>query len=81
MGQDPELASIPCHTWFLWPLHYPPQDADEDNLFGQAPHTDNSFMTALARTEVDLVLEFYRANYLHQKGHRSAAAAMVQAGG
>jgi isopenicillin N synthase-like dioxygenase len=33
-------------------LHYPPQDAGEDNLFGQAPHTDNSFMTALARTEV-----------------------------
>ena len=26
--------------------------ADEDNLFGQAPHTDNSFMTALARTDV-----------------------------
>jgi isopenicillin N synthase-like dioxygenase len=144
-------------------LHYPPQDAGEDNLFGQAPHTDNSFMTALARTDVpglavrlpsgewfpppvipgtflvnlgnimrrwsndrflstphgvlndsgtdrysiayfhspnpasvieclpscvgpgnparyppavyrDLVLEFYRANYFHQKGHRSAAA-------
>jgi len=33
-------------------LHYPPQDASEDNLFGQAPHTDNSFMTALARTDV-----------------------------
>ncbi len=33
-------------------LHYPPQDADEENLFGQAPHTDNSFMTALARTDV-----------------------------
>jgi isopenicillin N synthase-like dioxygenase len=33
-------------------LHYPPQDAAEDNLFGQAPHTDNSFMTALARTDV-----------------------------
>src|SRR6266581_2426291 len=30
-------------------LHYPPQAAGEDNLFGQAPHTDNSFMTALAR--------------------------------
>ncbi|MBV9862311.1 MAG: isopenicillin N synthase family oxygenase [Alphaproteobacteria bacterium] len=145
-------------------LHYPPQEADEDNLFGQAPHTDNSFMTALARTEVpglavrlpsgewfapplipgtflinlgnmmrrwsnnrflstphgvlnesgtdrysiayfhspnpeavieclpsctgpgdpphyppalyrDLILEFYRANYFHQKGHRSEAAA------
>jgi isopenicillin N synthase-like dioxygenase len=144
-------------------LHYPPQDTLEDNTFGQAPHTDNSFMTALARTEVpglavrlasgewfappiipgtflinlgnimrrwsndrflstphgvinesgidrysiayfhspnpdaiieglptctgadnppryppaicrDLVLEFYRANYFHQKGHRSAAA-------
>ena len=143
-------------------LHYPPQDAGEDNLFGQAPHTDNSFMTALARTDVpglavrlpsgewfpppiipgtflinlgnimrrwsndrflstphgvlndsgadrysiayfhspnpdsvieclpscvsadnppryapavyrDLVLEFYRANYFHQKGHRSDA--------
>jgi isopenicillin N synthase-like dioxygenase len=149
-------------------LHYPPQDADEDNLFGQAPHTDNSFMTALARTDVpglavrlpsgewfpppiipgtflinlgnmmrrfsndrflstphgvlnesgadrysiayfhipnpnstieclpscvsvdnpakyapavyrDLVLEFYRANYFHQKGHKSGAAEMVQA--
>ncbi len=150
-------------------LHYPPQSVVEDNLFGQGPHTDNSFMTALARTEVpglavrlppngpsgdkwfapplipgtflinlgnmmrrwsndrflstphgvlndsgtdrysiayfhspnpdrvidclascvgpgnparyrpavyrDLVLEFYRANYFHQKGHRSAAAA------
>ncbi len=33
-------------------LHYPPQDPDEENLFGQAPHTDNSFMTALARTDV-----------------------------
>src|ERR1051326_2838766 len=33
-------------------LHYPPQAGDEDNLFGQAPHTDNSFMTALARTDV-----------------------------
>ena len=33
-------------------LHYPPQDVIEDNLFGQGPHTDNSFMTALARTEV-----------------------------
>jgi isopenicillin N synthase-like dioxygenase len=149
-------------------LHYPPQPADEDNLFGQAPHTDNSFMTALARTDVpglavrlpsgewfpppiipgtflinlgnimrrwsndrflstphgvlndsaadrysiayfhspnvdsvieclpscvgadnparyqpavyrDLVLDFYRANYFHQKGHRSDAAAMVGA--
>jgi isopenicillin N synthase-like dioxygenase len=145
-------------------LHYPPQETTEDNTFGQAPHTDNSFMTALARTDVpglavrlpsgewfappvipgtflinlgnimrrwsndrflstphgvlnesgtdrysiayfyspnpnaviecvptcvttenppryppavyrDLVLEFYRANYFHQKGHRSAAAA------
>jgi isopenicillin N synthase-like dioxygenase len=149
-------------------LHYPPQDAAEANLFGQAPHTDNSFMTALARTEVpglavrlpsgewfappiipgtflinlgnimrrwsndrflstphgvlndsgtdrysiayfhspnpdsviecvssctgpdnppryprvvyrDLVLEFYRANYFHQQGHRSEAAANAPA--
>ena len=149
-------------------LHYPPQDADEDNLFGQAPHTDNSFMTALARADVpglavrlpqgewfappvipgtflinlgnmmrrwsndrflstphgvlndsgtdrysiayfhspnpdsvieclpscvsadnparyppaiyrDLVLEFYRSNYFHQKGHRSEASALTGA--
>jgi isopenicillin N synthase-like dioxygenase len=149
-------------------LHYPPQETVEDNTFGQAPHTDNSFMTALARTEVpglavrlpsgewfpppiipgtflinlgnimrrwsndrflstphgvinesgtdrysiayfhspnpdsvigclpscvsagnparypptlyrDLVLEFYRANYFHQKGHRSEAAALAAA--
>ncbi|MBV8505363.1 MAG: isopenicillin N synthase family oxygenase [Alphaproteobacteria bacterium] len=149
-------------------LHYPPQEITEDNTFGQAPHTDNSFMTALARTDVpglavrlssgkwlappvipgtflinlgnimrrwsndrflstphgvlnesgtdrysiayfyspnpsaviecvpscvttdnppryppavyrDLVLEFYRANYFHQKGHRSAAAAQAAA--
>ena len=25
----------------------------------------------------DLVLEFYRANYFHQKGHRSDAAALA----
>ncbi|MGA8754858.1 MAG: 2-oxoglutarate and iron-dependent oxygenase domain-containing protein [Stellaceae bacterium] len=145
-------------------LHYPPQQTTEDNVFGQGPHTDNSFMTALARTDIpglavrlpssewfpppvipgtflinlgnimrrwsndrflstphgvlndsgtdrysiayfhspnpdsiieclpsctgpdnppryppaiyrDLVLEFYRANYFHQKGHRSEAAA------
>jgi isopenicillin N synthase-like dioxygenase len=147
-------------------LHYPPQDSVEDNVFGQAPHTDNSFMTVLARTDVpglavrlpsgewfvppivqgtllinlgnimrrwsndrflstphgvlnesgtdrysiayfhspnpdsviecvsscvgvenppryppavyrDLVLEFYRANYFHQKGHHSEAAAQA----
>ena len=33
-------------------LHYPPPETIEDNTFGQAPHTDNSFMTALARTNV-----------------------------
>lgn len=33
-------------------LHYPPQEITEENVFGQAPHTDNSFMTALARTDV-----------------------------
>jgi isopenicillin N synthase-like dioxygenase len=33
-------------------LHYPPQDTTEDDSFGQGPHTDNSFMTALARSEV-----------------------------
>jgi isopenicillin N synthase-like dioxygenase len=33
-------------------LHYPPQEDMSDNTFGTAPHTDNSFMTALARTDV-----------------------------
>src|SRR5262245_9074353 len=33
-------------------LHYPPQDVDDDEQFGQGPHTDNSFITVLARTEV-----------------------------
>jgi isopenicillin N synthase-like dioxygenase len=154
-------------------LHYPPQVGADDETFGQAPHTDNSFMTALARSEVpglavrllpngpmggewfvpplipgtflinlgnimrrwsndrflstphgvlndsgsdrysiayfyspnpdsvieclpscagpdnpprypravyrDLVLEFYRANYFHQKGHRSQAARLAAA--
>lgn len=32
-------------------LHYPPTE-QLDNDFGTAPHTDNSFMTILARTEV-----------------------------
>ncbi len=142
-------------------LHYPPQQDTSENAFGAAPHTDNSFMTALARTDVpglavrlptgewfappvipgtflinlgnimrrwsndrflstphgvindtgkdrysiayfhspnpastieclpnagpplyppavyrDLVLEFYRKNYFHQKGHRSEAAGL-----
>ena len=33
-------------------LHYPPQETDDDEQFGQGPHTDNSFMTFLAREEV-----------------------------
>lgn len=32
-------------------LHYPPT-SDADNAFGQGPHTDNSFLTILARMEV-----------------------------
>jgi isopenicillin N synthase-like dioxygenase len=151
-------------------LHYPPQETVDDDTFGQAPHTDNSFMTALARTDVpglavrlpsgrwleppiiagtflinlgnimrrwsndrflsaphgvlnesgtdrysiayfhspnpasviecvptctdpdnparyppavyrDLVLEFYRANYFHQKGHRAMSSARAMPGG
>ena len=149
-------------------LHYPPQTDMSQNTFGTAPHTDNSFMTALARTDVpglairlpngawfhppvipgtflvnlgnimrrwsndrflstphgvvnesgndrysiayfhgpnpasvieclpsyvsatnppryakavyrDLVLEFYRANYFHQPGHKSEASALAGA--
>jgi isopenicillin N synthase-like dioxygenase len=30
-------------------LHYPPQETDDDEQFGQGPHTDNSFITFLAR--------------------------------
>ena len=33
-------------------LHYPPQESEDDEQFGQAPHTDNSFITMLAREEV-----------------------------
>jgi isopenicillin N synthase-like dioxygenase len=33
-------------------LHYPPQETDDDEQFGQGPHTDNSFFTVLAREEV-----------------------------
>ncbi|HYB69179.1 MAG TPA: 2-oxoglutarate and iron-dependent oxygenase domain-containing protein [Candidatus Bathyarchaeia archaeon] len=33
-------------------LHYPPQDVADDEQFGQGPHTDNSFITILARMEV-----------------------------
>ena len=33
-------------------LHYPPQPVVADDEFGTAPHTDNSFMTLLARTDV-----------------------------
>ena len=33
-------------------LHYPPQETDDDEQFGQGPHTDNSFITVLAREDV-----------------------------
>ena len=32
-------------------LHYPSQETDDDEQFGQGPHTDNSFMTFLARED------------------------------
>jgi isopenicillin N synthase-like dioxygenase len=40
-----------CHANLRF-LHYPPQEDTSENTFGTAPHTDNSFMTALARTDV-----------------------------
>ena len=40
-----------CHANLRF-LHYPPQADVSENTFGTAPHTDNSFMTALARTDV-----------------------------
>jgi isopenicillin N synthase-like dioxygenase len=33
-------------------LHYPPQELDDEDQFGQGPHTDNSFITMLAREDV-----------------------------
>ena len=33
-------------------LHYPPQETDDEEQFGQGPHTDNSFITMLARKDV-----------------------------
>jgi isopenicillin N synthase-like dioxygenase len=33
-------------------LHYPPQESDDPEQFGQGPHTDNSFITILAREDV-----------------------------
>jgi isopenicillin N synthase-like dioxygenase len=33
-------------------LHYPSQHSRDDKVFGQGPHTDNCFMTALALTDV-----------------------------
>jgi len=33
-------------------LHYPPQEIDDEEQFGQGPHTDNSFITMLAREDV-----------------------------
>src|SRR5216117_1225209 len=32
-------------------LHYPPQESDDPEQFGQGPHTDNSFITFLARED------------------------------
>src|SRR2546428_9537592 len=32
-------------------LHSPPQETDDDEQFGQGPHTDNSFITFLARED------------------------------
>jgi isopenicillin N synthase-like dioxygenase len=33
-------------------LHYPAQGSGDDEQFGQGPHTDNSFITMLAREDV-----------------------------
>jgi isopenicillin N synthase-like dioxygenase len=33
-------------------LHYPPQETDDDEQFGQGPHTDNTFLTIHAREDV-----------------------------
>src|SRR5262249_61339573 len=35
-----------AHSTLRFP-HYPPQDTDDEEQFGQGPHTDNSFITML----------------------------------
>ena len=45
-----ELLSDVNHAT-LRMLHYPPTSSTP-NAFGQGPHTDNSFLTILARSEV-----------------------------
>jgi isopenicillin N synthase-like dioxygenase len=42
--------SDPMFTFRL--IHYPPQDAVEENEFGFAPHTDTGFMTLLPENKV-----------------------------
>ena len=49
-GHFTELFSDINHAT-LRMLHYPPT-SNADNAFGQGPHTDNSFVTILARSEV-----------------------------
>jgi hypothetical protein len=53
-----------------------PEPGDDDRLLAELRLCDDPprYPPALYR---DLVLDFYRANYFHQKGHRSAAAAQA----
>ena len=55
-GRDPHqavaiLSPIIAHVNLRF-LHYPPQESDDPEQFGQGPHTDNSFITILARMDV-----------------------------
>src|SRR4051812_43502921 len=44
---SPPFFADEAHPTLLF-LHYPPQESVDDEQFGQAPHTDNSFITILA---------------------------------
>jgi isopenicillin N synthase-like dioxygenase len=45
-----QAFSDPMYTLRL--SHYPQQDADEENQFGLAPHSDTSFMTLLVQNKI-----------------------------
>ena len=42
-GDEATLCANEAHINLRF-LHHPPQETDDDEQFGQAPHTDNSFI-------------------------------------
>ena len=76
-AEKAERGKTPTDVW--WHTIVSPTGKEKTGYATQKPLGILERIVRVHSNSGDLVLDFYRANYFHQRGHKSSAAEMVQA--